>query len=269
MRCVDPLGNVIQLPLSAKRIVCLVPSLTELLYSLALTRELKGITKFCPERRIRIRSFTVVGGTKKVHYDRIKSLQPDLIIANKEANTPEIVSECQKIAPVYVSNVNTLDEAYDAIRDIALLCDREEWAENLINRIHISFIPVKTYSYHIKTAELCVAYLIWKKPYMVAASGTFINNMLEKCGFKNAFAHRSRYPEVKLEELVSDDTIDYLFLSSEPYPFKENDVSAFAKANKKAILVDGQMFSWYGSKLQESPAYFIDLIKSLSSPAQI
>jgi ABC-type Fe3+-hydroxamate transport system substrate-binding protein len=92
---------------------------------------------------------------------------------------------------------------------------------------------------------------------MVAAGNTFINDMMNYCGLENVFADLKRYPEIMLDELVKRET-ELILLSSEPYPFKKKHIDEFQKdlPGIKIMLVDGEMFSWYGSRLLKSVDYF-------------
>ena len=109
--------------------------------------------------------------------------------------------------------------------------------------------------------ELRVAYLIWRKPYMVAGSANFINYLLSVCKLKNVFTnHKGRYPEINIEELQKEN-LDIIMLSSEPYPFKEKHIEELQThlPNTKIMLVDGEMFSWYGSRMLYAFNYFNNL----------
>jgi ABC-type Fe3+-hydroxamate transport system substrate-binding protein len=127
--------------------------------------------------------------------------------------------------------------------------NRREQAEVLVTEILNGMAGIKK---HKKR----VAYLIWKNPYMVAGGDTFIHSMLEACGWENAFGHLLRYPEVGISDLEAEN-IELLLLSSEPYPFKLNDIQSLHKIlNQTNVrLVDGEIFSWYGSRMQHFPNY--------------
>ncbi len=253
----DPLGNHIALSQPAQRIVSLVPSQTELLSDLGLDNEVVGITKFCIYPDSWFRRKTRVGGTKNVHIDQVQKLQPDLIIANKEENTRQDIEQLQQFAPVYVSNINTLNDAYRMFRDIGVLTGTGEKARRLADTIRHDLMPANIS--HSKR----VVYLIWQNPFIAAGQDTFITEMLHVAGFENA-VQQSRYPQLPAEE-INRLNPDYIFLSSEPYPFKEkhrNELSTlFPK--EKLVLVDGELFSWYGSRLLHAKAYFEQLRNSL------
>ncbi len=246
----DHLGNIISLPQNPKRIISLVPSQTELLYDLGLREEVVGITKFCIHPEEWFRSKTRVGGTKGVNFDKIHSLQPDLIIANKEENEAAQIKELQKKFPVWISDINTVDEALDMIKRIGIITERKSKAENIITEIKSG---LKTQTIKHKTA----LYFIWKDPYMVAANNTFINEMMKIACFINTADHLARYPVVTESEIKKLNP-EYILLSSEPYPFKEKHAKEMKEIfpESKIILVDGEIFSWYGSRMKLAPEYF-------------
>ena len=110
------------------------------------------------------------------------------------------------------------------------------------------------------------AYLIWRNPYMAAGGDTFINDMMNHCGFENIYKETNRYPEIAIEEL-REKNCELLLLSSEPFSFKEKHVEELQPLlpDTKIILVDGEMFSWYGSRLLYGPEYFQQLLKLLQT----
>jgi ABC-type Fe3+-hydroxamate transport system substrate-binding protein len=196
---------------------------------------------------------TVVGGTKELHYDKIKALKPDIIICNKEENTPEIVEECSKIAPVWISDIYTLEDSLEMILslgEIFKVCEKtSEICERIVAEAYNFSVTIQS------SPRKKVAYLIWKKPYMAAGRNTFVNALLELNNFENILSEKkSRYPEIELSTLKSADLV---LLSSEPFPFKESDVKELKKAlQTEVLLVDGEYFSWYGSRLQNAFTYF-------------
>ena len=244
-----------------KRIVSLVPSQTELLHYLELEEETVGITKFCVYPDKWFRTKTRIGGTKAISINSINDLKPDLIIANKEENVKEQIESLAKDYPVWVTDINNLEDALTMIKDIGELTFKQKEVDLLIKEINTGFDNL-TPKLQTKNNKLKTAYLIWRNPYMTIGSDTFINDMLLKCGFENVFAHKSRYPEVTIEELHISNC-QLLLLSSEPYPFKQKHIDELSirLPGCKIILADGEMFSWYGSRLLLAPDYF----KNLSS----
>jgi len=251
----DQLQRAVDLPLMPKRIISVVPSQTELLFYLGLNDQVIGITKFCIHPAGKFQQTEKVGGTKQLDIDKIKALKPDLIIANKEENDRNQIEELLKFCPVWISDISDLPEAIDMIERVGALVGRSAVANTLANQINQQFSHIP-----IKPSNLRVAYFIWRKPYMIAGKDTFINSMLQKCGLINVF-EQSRYPEIDAEMLAAANP-DVIFLSSEPYPFKEKHIAEFKALVPSATIkvVDGEMFSWYGSRLLHAPAYFKKLV---------
>jgi len=241
-----------------KRIISIVPSQTELLFELGLTEEVVGITKFCIHPAAQYKTKTRVGGTKKLDIELIRSLQPDLIIGNKEENTKESIELLSAEFPVWMSDVNNLEDAMSMISQIGALVDREPEAAYLNHLINAGFTDLQTLALQLGIDKK-VAYLIWKDPYMLAGRDTFINDILMKIGLTNVIKD-SRYPETDLEELAALKP-DLVFLSSEPYPFREKHLEKMKQAipDAEIMLVDGEMFSWYGSRLVKAVQYHFQL----------
>ena len=260
----DQTGNTISLTAAPKRIVSLVPSQTELLADLGLEDEVVGITKFCVHPNEWFRNKTRVGGTKDVKADRIAALSPDLIIANKEENVKEQVEVLQKIAPVWTSDIQTLEQAYDMIKQIGTITQKEKEAATIIQQTKQGFNQLYQQS-TTRSTQSCV-YLIWKDPYMTIGADTFIHDILTRCGFTNLFAAAKRYPEITIEALQSLSP-ERLLLSSEPYPFADKHIEALQDVlpHTRIELVDGEMFSWYGSRLMQAPAYLCGLLNRINS----
>ena len=237
------------------RIISLVPSQTELLFHLGLESEVVGLTKFCIHPEKWFRSKKRVGGTKMLDIPAIHSLNPDLIIANKEENVKEQVEELAENFNVWVTDVNNLDEATRMIEDIGELTGREKEAYLLQSEILHKFVELQKSTSGIKKRR--GAYLIWKDPYMVAGGDSFINNMLSYCAIENIFVHELRYPVIDLKNLQKK-KCEIILLSSEPYPFKEKHQEEMEKLlpGIEIRLVDGEMFSWYGSRLLPATDYF-------------
>jgi iron complex transport system substrate-binding protein len=259
----DQLGTIHSFENTPKRIISLVPSQTELLYDLGLEESIVGITKFCVHPYHLKATKKIVGGTKKVNYDKIRLLEPDIIICNKEENTKEIVEELQKICPVWVTDIFTLEDNFQMISDFGQLFDRRTEARKWNDKLAFALSDFKNFIIDIPVKK--VAYFVWKKPYMVAGSRTFINELLKLNHFENYFASQERYPEIDLEKMNKDESLDLVLLSSEPFPFKTEDGFEIVRNSNsaKAILVDGEMFSWYGSRLIKAFEYFKFLHKSI------
>jgi iron complex transport system substrate-binding protein len=263
-RFTDPIGHSFTLKSTPKRIVSLVPSQTELLVDLGLEEAIVGITKFCVHPIGLRATKSIVGGTKKVNFDKIHQLNPDLIIANKEENTKEIVEQLQNHFPVWTTDILTIEDNLTMIADFGKLLDCEDKAVELQNEITEKLRDFKLFVADIPLQK--VVYLIWKNPYMAAGNSNFIHELLELNRFENICQTTARYPEVDLDKICNATSLDYIFLSSEPYPFKEEDVAEIEETftgKAKVVLVDGEMFSWYGSRLLRSFEYFKGLHSSI------
>ncbi len=254
---IDMMGRRVTVPDQPQRIISLVPSQTELLYHLGLSEQIVGVTKFCVHPETARRQASVVGGTKQLDINRVLALQPDLIIGNKEENDRDSMEELAARTPVWLSDIQTLDDARHMIQSVGRLVDREATATALSGEIQSLFdlwlaerdVPTRT-----------VLYLIWARPWMGVATATFIDHMLDLAGFENVLSTYSRYPVLAEEELHQLDP-DLVLLSSEPFPFKNDHAQQIAQAfpNAQILPVDGELFSWYGSRLLQTPAYFRSL----------
>ncbi len=259
----DQMDHKITLPEEPLRIVSLVPSQTELLFALGLDEEVVGITKFCVHPEEQFRSKPRIGGTKEVKLDKIHELKPNLIIGNKEENTEEDIRALQEHYPVWMSDINTLNDALEMIRSVGLITGQEAAAEQLAGQIRREFSFLRTEV--ASQPPVRAAYVIWRKPYMVAGGGTFIHHVMDQAGFRNVFAHQERYPKIPLEEIAMQEP-EVILLSSEPYPFRDKHLKEFEIMCPTAQieLVDGELFSWYGNRLLHSGKYLRRLREKLS-----
>lgn len=247
----DQIGRSFELKELPQRIVSLVPSQTEMLVDLGLEKSIVGVTKFCvhPER---IRSEKAqVGGTKNLNLDRVEVLNPDLIIANKEENTREDIEALAKKYPVYISDIENLNDAKDLALDMGVLTGNDEKAQELVSQIDHALSQLADWRQNTK--PISVLYMIWNEPYMAAGTDSFITEMLHICGVHNVLHkwHESglRYPEVSVDQIKALNP-DIILLSSEPYPFKKHHGEELSeKIGVKTMLVDGEIFSWYGSRI--------------------
>lgn len=261
----DQLQREIVLQDFPQRIISLVPSITELLSDLNLYNEVVGITKFCVHPESWFKTKTKVGGTKNIKPDVIASLRPELIIANKEENVKKQVEALENICPVFITDVCDLNSALEMIEMIGAITNRINNAQLIIKKIKNEFARLPS-PLSGERLRMRACYLIWKNPYMTVGRDTFINNMLECCGFENVFAYYERYPEITISQL-STVNCQLIMLSSEPFPFRQKHVHELQPLlpKTKIILVDGEMFSWYGSRLQSAPDYFLKLAKELNN----
>ncbi len=244
------------------KIVSLVPSITEALFDLGLTEnEVVGRTKFCIHPQDKIKNVPIIGGTKNINIEKIKALQPDLILANKEENVKDQVEALMDDHKVMVTNIDTIEDNYYLLKNLGKLFGKEDRAQlfnlkiyDVLNQAQLES-PVKA------------AYLIWKNPYMTIGSNTFIHRILSEIGFENIFKDKTRYPQITTEDLVEADVI---MLSSEPFPFKEKHIEELQVfyPDKKIMIVDGEAFSWYGTHIAKCENYFKELLTEIHSMQQ-
>ena len=262
----DQMNREISVQFPPKRIISLVPSQTEFLYDLGLKNEIIGQTKFCIHPEQMRKQNTIIGGTKNLKLELIAQLKPDLIIGNKEENEQVQIEYLMQHFPVWMSDINTMDDAYEMMQKVAEMVHKTNEAEAIIQQIKTDFNQLKTMVNEHENSQK-IAYFIWRKPYMVAAKNTFINHLIETLNFENVFADNSeRYASVTENDII-DKNPSIIFLSSEPYPFKQKHISELQNLlpMAKIILVDGEMFSWYGSRLRFSANYFKELLNQLSN----
>jgi ABC-type Fe3+-hydroxamate transport system substrate-binding protein len=247
-------------PINHSRIISLVPSQTELLHYLGLNEQIVGITKFCIHPNNWFTTKARVGGTKNINFNTIKKLQPTLIIANKEENVKDQIEALATNYPVLLTDVNNVTDGIKMILQIGQLTATTAAAIQLTQKITTAFATINKPKQQLNTA-----YLIWKDPYMAAGGSTFITDILSKSGFKNIFATKNRYPQINIKDLQNANC-QLLLLSSEPYPFKQKHINQLQQQlpNTKIILVDGEMFSWYGSRMLLMPNYINNLIKDIN-----
>lgn len=227
-----------------QNIVSLVPSLTELLFDLGLGDQVVGRTRFCIHPESDVESVPIIGGTKNPRIDKIQSIKPDLIIANHEENRKEDVEELQKDFEVMVTEISTIEEALFGIHQIGKRCDVLDQANELINAVQRDFDE------RPDEPTLSVAYLIWKNPWMTVGGDTYVHSVLSEWNLVNVFGDNRRYPKISLEQM-NDLQPDVILLSSEPFPFKEKHIQEISEAcpGSSVLLVDGEWFSWYGSRM--------------------
>ncbi|MCC6252855.1 MAG: ABC transporter substrate-binding protein [Bacteroidia bacterium] len=261
---IDQMLREVEIKSKPQRIISLVPSQTELLYHLGLQNEICGITKFCVHPHEWYINKTKVGGTKKINFNVIASLKPDLIIGNKEENLKEEIEQLMQHYTVWMSDVNTLQQATAMIKQVAEITQTNDKGQEIVQQIEKEFQRLKNFKSPYKN----VAYFIWINPLMVVGQNNIINSIIKELGLKNIFEQfdtlqpkSCRYPQISEEELIKQNP-ELILLSTEPYPFSEKHIPYFKKLcpNAKILIVDGEMFSWYGSRLALTPQYLIDVL---------
>jgi ABC-type Fe3+-hydroxamate transport system substrate-binding protein len=259
---IDQTGQKLIFDREIHRIVSLVPSLTETLADIGMTNRISGITKFCVHPSGLKKLVKVIGGTKNPRIKEILSLNPDLVIANKEENRLEDIQQLKLHTQVYVTDIRNFSDVIDFINDMSVIISTN-YAHKLVENIQKINTPDTQ-------TIISVCYLIWKEPFMSVGHDTFIHFMLERYRFRNILSHQSRYPETNIEEIKRLQP-QVILLSSEPYPFKEThqrELQALIP-NSRVILVDGEMFSWYGSRIILADDYIKKLHHMLESPSRV
>jgi ABC-type Fe3+-hydroxamate transport system substrate-binding protein len=237
------------------KIISLVPSITETLFDFGLSEmEIVGRTKFCIHPKEKVQLVEIIGGTKNINIEKIKTINPDLIIANKEENVKEQVEELMKYFPVWLTEIDTLEDNYQFLMELGEKIYSENTAEIWIDKLK------QIFNFHKANSHISYTYLIWKNPYMTIGNDTFIHSILQNFGFENTHQNKQRYPEIALEDMQSSDII---FLSTEPFPFQQKHIEEFQQSfpNKKIMLVDGEAFSWYGTHLAKCKKYYLEFLQ--------
>jgi len=234
-----------------EKIICLVPSLTETIFDFNAGDRLIAATKFCIHPQKELSCIEKVGGTKTLDLEKIVRLKPDLVIANKEENTQKEIEYISQFFPVWLTDIKDLNDLSLFFEDLGIILNQREIASD-----YQQFIK-EVESKKFESLDKNVAYLIWRKPYMSVGKDTYIHQMIGLMGLQSVTGNQVRYPEIHLDELISHSP-DFLFLSSEPYPFKEKHILELDKflPQTEIRLVDGEMFSWYGSRIKKAIPYF-------------
>ncbi len=260
----DQLDRKVVVPLEPRRVISLVPSLTEYLLNLKLESRLIGVTRYCTRPRDVLVGRDSIGGTKKFDFEKIAALKPDLIIANKEENYQSGIEQLAENYPVWVSDINDLNDALSAMQSIADLVNETARGQKICTIISRAFEAMPSIP---KNRRPRVCYFIWRNPWMVCGSNNFIDDMLTRAGFVNVFAdHPDRYPAITVNK-IADLEPDFLFLSSEPFPFDETHVEELKHLLplSESCIVDAEPFSWYGSRLLYSAQYLSGLHEKCNS----
>lgn len=244
---VDHLGRPFRLG-SVKRIVSLVPSLTQTVIDLGFEEKLVGITEYCPTgntpKSVLPRR---VGGTKNVSVASVVDVKPDLVLANKEENNRRTVNALErKGITVWVSDIKNVQDSIKCLSDLESLLNAKgdslsEEARQLWNGFGSSKL-------RLRLSGKKGLYFIWQDPFMVAGQGTYIDSWMKLLGIKN-LETRDRYPRLTTNDFMALDP-DIVFLPDEPYPFDAMDQKTIGDKllrNCQIVLLDGKMFSWFGS----------------------
>lgn len=246
------------------RVVSLVPSWTECLHDLRVN--VVGQTKFCVRPDSAFRSVPRVGGTKTIDVDGVLKLQPDLVVANMEENDKHqveaIIEQLPAHASVWVSDVRTVEQALDQMTTLGWQCEKAELARTFVEEIREMWGKPRAMVGQ-------AGYAVWRSPWMVAGPNTFIHDVMRWWGIGNAFGHMrdgDRYPTLSPSDNEGIGLAKTWLLPSEPFPFQEKHLASFQDAHPEARfhLVDGEAFSWYGTRMKHVVKHLASIHQALS-----
>ena len=250
----DARGTKHALDKPARRIVSLVPSATETLHCLGLADQIVGITRFCVHPEPWVKSVPNVGGTKDIEVERVLELEPDLVVGNCEENTLEIFEALDPHVPVWAPLPKTIPEAIADLGHMGMLTGTEELARQFQQQATEAWEHAKKHS-----QPFTYAYFIWHEPWMSISDDTFIAQMLGSVGGVNVFGdHPERFPEIDMNGRITA-IPDVVFLSSEPFPFKEKHRDKLCATTgiptDNVRFIDGEYASWHGHRMIAGLSY--------------
>ena len=269
MARVDASGVALALARSPRRIVSLVPSTTETLCALGLADALVGVTVYCVEPREVVSGKIRIGGEKNPDLEKIRRLEPDLVVANIEENLRDHVDTLRSWSiPVWVTYPRTVAEGIQLIADLGAVTGTEARASEILGGIEP--IYQRLVSAAARRPPVAAFYPIWRGPYMTINRDTYIHDMLRVCGARNVFADRpDRYPTVTLDEVAAQRPA-VILLPDEPFRFRRAHLADFAGyvevpavRDGRIHLVDGKPFSWHGPRIAEA----LRMLPALIDPA--
>jgi ABC-type Fe3+-hydroxamate transport system substrate-binding protein len=262
---VDASGVALELSATPRRIVSLIPSTTELLCALGLAEALVGVTVYCVEPRDVVRGKTRVGGEKDPDIAAIRTLAPDLVVANVEENRREDVDALRAAGiPVWVTFPRTVAEGLAMIGDLGEVTGARAPARALLDALEPLYERARSRA--ARRAPVSVFYPIWRRPWMTIGGDTYVHDLLATCGGANVFADHTRYPTVTLDEMAAK-APDIILLPDEPFRFRRAHLADFdaypavpAVRGRRIHLVDGKLFSWHGPRLSDALTKLPDLL---------
>jgi ABC-type Fe3+-hydroxamate transport system substrate-binding protein len=231
----DLLGHDFEFAAPPRRVISLVPSLTETLFDLGAGDDVAGITDFCifPENVNKPR----VGGTKNPHIDEIRALAPDLVYVNLEENLERHAQAIEEFAPVFVTEPKTVDDVAKLITTLGAIHQRVDRANELTDALAKERGNVASFTFAVP---------IWKKPWMWCGGDTYVSNLVESIGGRNVLHDEIRYPSLDLGDVLSRNP-DVVFLPDEPYLFTAGDAAEIA-GTRVVGPFPGHLFTWHGTR---------------------
>jgi len=255
----DDAGRAVALAEPARRIVSLVPSLTETLFALGCGDALIGVTRYCTEPAGVVERIERIGGTKNPDVGRIIALRPDLVLLNEEENRREDFEALER------AGMNVFVSFSHRVRDVPSLIGRlgalagSRTADVLSTVVTEAIAAVRESDVRPRTRVFCP---IWKNPWMSFNRDTYAHDILWMAGGSNICADEAgRYPTITLEEVAAR-APEIILLPDEPYVFREKDVASLepltetpACRNGRIHFIDGKALSWYGPRTAAALRY--------------
>ena len=235
LRMNDLRGRTFDFLSAPGRVVSLVPSLTETLFSLGAGDAVAGITDYCifPAEIVRPR----LGGTKNPRIEEIRALAPDLVYVNFEENLERHVLAIEAFAPVFVTEPKTVDDVATLITTLGAIHQRTERASELNAALAKERAMVPAFTFAVP---------IWKKPWMWCGGDTYVSSLVEAAGGRNVLRDQARYPTLGLEQVLVLHP-DVIFLPDEPYAFTAGDTKEFAGIRVIGPF-PGHLVTWHGAR---------------------
>ena len=247
----DVLGRTFDFTTTPKRVVSLVPSITETLFALGAGEAVVGITDFCifpPDLAL-----PRLGGTKNPRVEEIRALAPDLVHMNLEENLRRHGDAIETFAPVFVTEPTSVDDVEVLLEQLGAIHDRRARAAELVLELRTerAALPRRAFSF---------ACPIWKDPWMWCGGDTYVSALVESAGGRNVGGDRTRYPQLALEEVLSLRP-DVVFLPDEPYLFTQSDAEGI-RGTRVIGPFPGHLFTWHGSRTIEGLRYLREALAS-------
>ncbi|TMB99361.1 MAG: cobalamin-binding protein [Chloroflexi bacterium] len=262
----DALNRSINLEQPAARIVSLVPSITEALFTFGLNEAIVGVTRYCVEPAAGVAEKAKVGGTKMLDVRSVLDLQPDLVIANAEENRQEDIRQLLAAGQrVFVTFPRTVASAVQMLRQLAQMTGSTEAATPILDEAEAALAEARQANH--SRPRLRVFCPIWRRPWMTVGPNTYMHDFIAACGGFNVFSERhERYPKAELDE-VARRVPQVILLPNEPYPFAPKHIGELteykyvpAVRDKRIYLLDGKHLCWYGPRIAGSLRYVQGLL---------
>lgn len=235
----DALGRSFEFPQPPRRVVSLVPSLTETLFAIGAEESIVGVTDFCifPPNDL-----PKLGGTKNPRVEQIRELEPDLVYVNIEENLARHAEAIGKFAPVFATHPKTVDEVIALIETLSAIQHQQAAAAIVAEEIRnaASMPPVARFTF---------ACPIWKDPWRWCGGDTYLSDLVTRAGGTNVLMGELRYPARSVVDVLAGQP-DIVFLPDEPYVFREGDAEALRAAGAARVIgpFPGHLFTWHGSR---------------------